>query len=77
VAAEYGSNAVGTVYPFIFLSYGSSGILGPTVGGALFDKTGNYAASLGVAALITALGIAATILLAKGTSNAEYIESRA
>lgn len=77
VAAEYGPNAVGTVYPFIFLSYGSSGILGPTVGGALFDKTGNYAASLGVAALITALGIAATVLLAKGKSNAECIESRA
>lgn len=65
VAAEYGPNAIGNVYPIIFLAYGLSGVVGPPVGGALFDRTGSYAASLGVAAFITAFGIAATILLAR------------
>lgn len=77
VAAEYGSNAIGNVYPIIFLAYGFSGVLGPPAGGALFDKTGDYSASLVVAALITAFGITATILLARRRPRRERLNSRA
>lgn len=76
VAAEYGPNAIGNVYPIIFLAYGFSGVLGPPVGGALFDRTGGYSASLVIAALITALGIAATILLARRGPRRECLDSR-
>ncbi len=71
VAAEYGPNAIGNVYPIIFLAYGFSGILGPPVGGALFDKTGDYSASMFLAAFITVLGITANILLSRHRPSRE------
>lgn len=60
VTAEYGPNAMGNGYPIIFMAYGISGVLGPPVGGALFDMTGNYSAAMVVAALIVASGIIAS-----------------
>lgn len=75
VAVEYGPNAIGNVYPIIFLAYGFSGVVGPPVGGVLFDTTGNYSAAMTVAALITASGIMATTLLTRGRPSRECLDS--
>lgn len=69
VATTYGAEAVGTVYPFVFLLYGLSGITGPIVGGWLFDKTGNYTASIAVAASLAALGAIVTTALSASSAK--------
>ena len=56
VAASYGGDQVGRLYPFLFLSYGIAGIAGPLLGGLLHDWTGGYSASLALGALLAALG---------------------
>lgn len=58
VADFWGSRYAGSNYGSIFTAWGFSGILGPTIGGVLFDKYKNYgpafytAAGLSVVALI-------------------------
>ena len=42
VAVSFGSNRLGSIYPFIFLSYGFSAITGPPLGGWIHDITGMY-----------------------------------
>lgn len=56
VTAIYGVDQVGRLYPFLFLSYGIAGLVGPFLGGLLHDWTGRYSASLALAALVAALG---------------------
>ena len=56
VAAIYGVDQVGRLYPFLFLSYGIAGIAGPLLGGLLHDWTGHYSAPLVMGALVAALG---------------------
>ncbi len=63
VAASFGVDAVGTVYPFVFMFYGFAGITGPYIGGRLFDLTHNYTISILVAAVIAAGGAVATTLM--------------
>lgn len=63
VAATFGVEAVGTIYPTVFIVYGLSGITGPIAGGWLYDRTGNYATSIVVAASVAALGALGTALL--------------
>ena len=46
VAARYGPDSVGSVYPLIFLLYGVAGITGPPIGGWLFDVTNSYLYSI-------------------------------
>jgi MFS transporter, OFA family, oxalate/formate antiporter len=61
VADFWGTRHAGTNYGLIFTAWGFAGILGPTIGGVLFDKFNNYgaafyaAAALSVVALICAL----------------------
>jgi OFA family oxalate/formate antiporter-like MFS transporter len=52
----YGSEAVGSVYPFVFLAYGLSGVIGPTVGGLLFENTGSYLPSILLAGAVAGAG---------------------
>ncbi len=52
----YGSEAVGSVYPLVFMAYGISGIIGPTVGGLLFENTGTYQSSILLAAAVACGG---------------------
>lgn len=58
VSDFWGTQYAGTNYGSIFTAWGFSGILGPTIGGVLFDKYKNYgvafytAAALAVVALI-------------------------
>jgi OFA family oxalate/formate antiporter-like MFS transporter len=61
VSDFWGTRHAGTNYGAIFTAWGFSGILGPTIGGVLFDKYRNYgiafytAAALSVVALICVL----------------------
>lgn len=52
VATRYGPRLVPNVYPLVFLAYGLSGIIGPTVGGVLFDLTSSYEP-----AILTSVGV--------------------
>jgi OFA family oxalate/formate antiporter-like MFS transporter len=61
VADYWGTRHAGTNYGALFTAWGFSGILGPTIGGVLFDRYRNYgaafytAAALAVVALICVL----------------------
>jgi len=61
VADFWGTRYAGTNYGSLFTAWGFAGILGPTIGGVLFDRYRNYAvafytaAALAVVALICAL----------------------
>lgn len=55
-ANEFGAENMAAVYPFIFLAYGFSGIVGPTAGGWLYDISGNYFAAILVGAGVVLLG---------------------
>jgi len=61
----YGANILGSVYPWIFLAYGFSGIMGPITGGWLFDSTGAYAPAIILATCLTAIGALGCHLLQK------------
>lgn len=66
----YGPSAVASIYPWVFLAYGISGFLGPTVGGLLFEKTSSYNASIIVAAAVSTAG-AIMIILGKKKQPAD------
>jgi OFA family oxalate/formate antiporter-like MFS transporter len=61
IADFWGTRHAGTNYGLLFTAWGFAGILGPTIGGVLFDKYKNYgaafytAAALAVVALICVL----------------------
>lgn len=56
VSQLYGVDKLGTVYPYVFLSYGFAGIIGPSVGGWLFDVTQSYVIPIILSAVICAIG---------------------
>ncbi len=65
VVARWGPGALATVYPIIFLFYGTAGLVGPALGGRLYDTTGTYAAAAALAALATAVGCLVTCALGR------------
>ncbi|HPB30642.1 MAG TPA: MFS transporter [Candidatus Sumerlaeota bacterium] len=66
VCTEFGSQFLGSVYPWIFIGYGASALIGPPIGGLLHDMTGGYSATKLLAAAVCAMGvIPAMILLRK------------
>ena len=56
-AQLYSINKLGIVYPYIFLAYGIAGIIGPFVGGWLFDINQSYTAALIISAIMTLAGL--------------------
>ena len=52
IADFYGTRHAGTNYGMVFTAWGFAGILGPTIGGVLFDRYRNYAAAFYTAAAI-------------------------
>jgi len=60
VAARYGAEHVGGLYPLVFLAYGIAGVTGPALGGWLFDLTGSYRDSILLAAVVAAAGLGLT-----------------
>lgn len=69
VSQIYGVNNLGLVYPYVFLSYGLAGLLGPTIGGRLFDVTQSYTLSIIVSAGICAIGLIANVILTRRKNN--------
>ncbi|RLD81278.1 MAG: MFS transporter [Bacteroidetes bacterium] len=61
-ADTFGTKNVGQNYPFIFLSYGVGGILGPMLGGRLGDL-GNFGLAFTITGVAVLIGTVLTILL--------------
>ncbi len=70
VARTYGPDGVGRVYPWVFLSYGLAGIVGPAAGGWLADTLGDYRLATLLAALVAGLGVLAVTLADRGRTAA-------
>jgi OFA family oxalate/formate antiporter-like MFS transporter len=61
-ADTFGTKNVGQNYPFIFLSYGVGGILGPMLGGRLGDL-GNFGLAFTITGVAVLIGTLLTIML--------------
>ncbi len=68
VGSHYGIENLASIYPLVFLAYGLSGIAGPAVGGALYDWTQSYTASILVGAGVVAAGLVLTARLLRRRS---------
>jgi OFA family oxalate/formate antiporter-like MFS transporter len=56
VADRYGLEKVANIYPFIFLTYGASGVFGPLLGGWLHDRTGAFDAAISASLIVLCAG---------------------
>jgi len=56
VAAAYGNEVFGRIYPLVFLAYGVSALVGPALGGWLFDLTGTFDGAIVIASLLSLAG---------------------
>jgi OFA family oxalate/formate antiporter-like MFS transporter len=63
VASRYGLARVGGVYPLVFLSYGLAGIVGPPLGGWLYDSTSSYTPAIALSCGVVGAGFVGSILL--------------
>lgn len=59
VSAAFGHGRLGSIYPFIFLASGFSGLTGPALGGWIQDLTRGFTLAIVAAAAILVLGAAA------------------
>jgi OFA family oxalate/formate antiporter-like MFS transporter len=62
VSDFWGTRYAGTNYGAIFTAWGFSGILGPTIGGVLFDKYRNYGAAFYTAAILSAVALICVLI---------------
>jgi MFS transporter, OFA family, oxalate/formate antiporter len=62
IADFYGTRHAGTNYGLIFTAWGFAGILGPTIGGVLFDKYRNYGAAFYTAAALALIAFVCVLM---------------
>ena len=62
-ADYFGTRNLGMNYGWIFTAYGVAGILGPVVGGVLFDATGQYLLAFVFAGLLCFLAAACAVVV--------------
>jgi MFS family permease len=62
-AGHFGGPAFGTIFGSITLAHGLGTALGPWAAGLLFDRTGDYRVTFGLAMLALAMACAATLFL--------------
>lgn len=62
VADFWGTRHAGANYGLLFSAWGVAGILGPTIGGVLFDKYRNYGAAFYTAAAISLVALACVLV---------------
>lgn len=63
VAARYGLSSVAGIYPLVFLAYGAAGIIGPPLGGWLYDQTLSYRPAIVLTVGVVGIGILGTVWL--------------
>lgn len=76
VAARFGTKAVGTVYPLIFLAYGFAGIVGPYVGGWLYDTNESYLYPIIVSISVITVGSLLIAILLYILNNRKVISNQ-
>jgi MFS transporter, OFA family, oxalate/formate antiporter len=76
VATEWGIEKMGIVYPLVFLSYGVSGIIAPTLGGKIFDATNSYTIAMLISMIICASALPVYILLMPRQKKVEPIPDK-
>jgi OFA family oxalate/formate antiporter-like MFS transporter len=57
VSDFWGTRHAGVNYGIFFSAWGAAGIIGPTIGGVLFDKYGNYEEAFYVAGILAAIAL--------------------
>lgn len=62
VSDFWGTRNAGTNYGLLFTAWGFAGVLGPTIGGVLFDKYRNYGAAFDAAAALSATALLCVLL---------------
>lgn len=62
-ATHYGADHLASIYPLVFLAYGLSGLVGPWIGGLVYDHTGSYAGGFALSILVLLVAIIGSILL--------------
>ena len=67
-AHRFGMDGLARVYPYVFLGYGLSGILGPVTGGMLSEATGNFHAA-GLVAMSLCFLVAVAMIMERVISN--------
>ncbi len=55
-AQAYGVNNLGIIYPYVFLGYAVAGLLGPSIGGLLFDYFGSFTIAVILASVVSSCG---------------------
>jgi OFA family oxalate/formate antiporter-like MFS transporter len=63
VASRYGPARVGGVYPLVFLAYGLAGIVGPPLGGWVYDTTSSYRPAIALSCTVVGVGILGSMWL--------------
>ncbi|MGC8841985.1 MAG: MFS transporter [Candidatus Sumerlaeaceae bacterium] len=63
LASEYGRHGIAIIYPWVFLAYGIAGLLGPFVGGKLYEMTGSYVYACYIATMVSVGGALIYLLL--------------
>ncbi len=71
ISGVYGVEKLGSVYPYIFLSYGIAGITGPAFAGWQYDISASYTLSIIIAGLICISGMIAYAALGRKIVNSE------
>ena len=62
IADFWGTRNAGANYGLLFTAWGMAGIIGPTIGGVLFDKYKNYEAAFYAAAILAAIALVCEML---------------
>jgi len=69
----YGIENLNNIYPSVHLSYGVAEIIGPIIGGKLFDINGSYDLAIIIATSISAIGAVAYITIRSRNKNQHTI----
>jgi OFA family oxalate/formate antiporter-like MFS transporter len=64
-ADYFGTKNVGVNYGFVFTAYGVAGVLGPILGGGVFDMTGSYLLAFIPSGVMCLLGVGISLMIKK------------
>jgi OFA family oxalate/formate antiporter-like MFS transporter len=66
----WGTKNAGINYGMLFTAFGVAGIIGPRIGGVLFDKYHNYQAAFYTAAVLAAVALVCELLAKRPAARA-------